>query len=147
MYPLMLCLHILSATLWTGGHLVLALGFLPEALRKQDVQLIEQFEQRYEKIGVPALGIQVLSGVWLANLRQPDWGRWFSFSSGTSSLIALKLILLGLTVALALDARLRLIPNLGPNNLRPLAYHIVAVTLLSVLFVLVGVAFRTGGWF
>ena len=33
------------------------------------------------------------------------------------------------------------------HNLKALAYHIVPVTILSVLFVIVGVAFRTGGQF
>jgi len=145
MYPFLLFAHILAATLWTGGHLVLALGFLPEALRRQDIGLIEQFEQRYENIGLSALAIQILSGIWLANLRQPDWQRWLSFSDATSSLIALKLILLAVTLALALHARLRLLPNLAPQNLQVLAWHIFGVTALSVLFLVVGIGFRSGG--
>jgi len=146
MYPLVLLLHILAATVWTGGHLVLALGFLPEALRKRDIALLEQFEQRYENIGLPAMGIQIFSGFWLAHSRQPEWSRWFSFSDSTSSLIALKLSLLITTLLLALHARLRLIPTLSPSSLYALAWHIVGVTLLSVLFVLAGVGFRTGGF-
>lgn len=143
MYPFVLFTHILAASLWTGGHLVLALGILPEALRNRDVGLIEQFERRYEPLGLPALGIQIISGIWLANLRQPDWSRWFSFSDPSSTLIAVKLILLVLTVMLAVHARLRLIPSLSPTTLPQLALHIAGVTVLSVLFVLVGVGFRT----
>lgn len=146
MYLFILFTHLIAATLWTGGHLVLALGFLPEALHRQDPRLIERFEQRYEKIGISALATQILTGVWLANSRRPDWTQWFTFSDSTSSLIALKLILLSGTLVLALHARLRLLPNLASSNLPVLGYHIVGVTVLSVLFVLAGLGFRAGGF-
>jgi hypothetical protein len=55
--------------------------------------------------------------------------------------------LLGLTVALALHARLRLIPRLDDSDLRWLAAHIVIVTALAVALVVVGVSFQTGGLF
>ena len=55
------------------------------------------------------------------------------------------IILLVLTLALALHARLRIIPRLSPERLPTLALHIVLVTILAVLFVVVGVGFRTGG--
>ncbi len=63
-----------------------------------------------------------------------------------STLIAVKLILLAATAGFALDARLRLIPNLHAGNLVALAWHIIPVTLIAILFVVVGVSFRTG-WF
>jgi putative copper export protein len=56
--------------------------------------------------------------------------------------IPTKLLLLVLTLALALHARLRLIPELRADNMRVLGTHIVLVTALSVLFVIVGVLFR-----
>jgi len=56
----------------------------------------------------------------------------------------LKLALLAVTVALAIHARLRVVPRLDAATLRYLAYHIVAVTLLGVALLVVGVAIRTG---
>ena len=61
--------------------------------------------------------------------------------------IGTKLLLLGLTVALALHARLRLIPRLDTSNLGLLAAHILIVTALAVALVIVGVDFRTGALF
>jgi hypothetical protein len=55
-----------------------------------------------------------------------------------------KLALLAATVALAVHARLRVVPRLDAATLRFLAYHIVAVTLLGVALLVVGVAIRTG---
>ena len=74
----------------------------------------------------------------------PNFGQWFDFSQPVSHAIVSKLALLGLTIALALDAKFRVIPKLSDDNLIDMALHIIAVTVLSVLFVVVGVSFRTG---
>ena len=58
--------------------------------------------------------------------------------------VCIKLGLLALTALLAVDARLRIIPRLNESNLRALAWHIVPVTLIAVLFVITGVGFRFG---
>jgi putative copper export protein len=144
MYGLFILLHILSATIWTGGHLVLALTILPRVLREKSPAELLRFESAYERIGLPALFLQVVTGVWLAHRLLPDVTRWFALDNPVSRLIAAKLFLLVVTVALALDSRLRLIPRLSEKTLTSLAWHIVVVTVLSVLFVIVGVLFRTG---
>lgn len=143
MYSILLLLHILSATVWTGGHLVLALTVLPRVLREKSPAELLKFESAYEKIGLPALLIQALTGLWLAYRLVPDLGRWFLFDTLASHLIGTKLLLLALTVAFAIDARFRVIPRLSEKNLTSLAWHIIPVTILSVLFVVVGVSFRT----
>ncbi len=145
-YPTILILHLIGATIWTGGHLILALGFLPKALQQQDPEPVIRFESVYEKIALPALLLQVLTGFWLAHLLVPDVSDWFSLKSPLTRLITFKLVLLLLTLALAVDARLRLIPNLTAKQLTALAWHILPVTLISVLFVVVGVMFRFGGF-
>ncbi|WP_444922576.1 CopD family protein [Microbulbifer sp. CnH-101-G] len=144
MYDVVLFLHLLGATIWTGGHLVLACTILPSALKNNDIEFISKFEGYYEKIGIPALVIQILSGLYMAYTLLPNLSQWFDFSNPLSRLISFKLILLAGTFLLAIDARLRVIPNLSPKNLRSLAYHIIPVTLISVLFVYVGFSFRTG---
>ena len=148
MYGAVLLVHLLAATIWTGGHLVLALTILPVVLRQKDVAYLSRFEAGYERIGIPALILQVLSGLWLAFQRLPDIGAWLDFGDPVARPIAIKLTLLLLTVVFALDARLRVIPNLSANNLNALAWHAVPVTVIAVLFVVTGVSFRTGwlGW-
>lgn len=145
MYSIALLLHVLGATIWTGGHLVLSFCILPPALRERSPTLIRNFEQRFEKIGIPALLTQIITGLYLASLLQPDPALWLGFSGLVSQTITLKLILLGATAALAVDARLRIIPNLTEHNLVSLAWHVIPVTVISVLFVVVGVSVRTGG--
>ncbi len=144
MYGAILLLHILAATIWTGGHLVLAIAILPRVLRERSPTKLLEFESAYERVGIPALVVQVATGLWLAHRMVPELGRWLAFDDPVATLVGVKLLLLATTVAFALDARLRLIPRLSEQNLGALAWHIVPVTLVSVLFVVVGVSFRTG---
>lgn len=146
MDAIMLLLHVLAATIWTGGHIVLSVVVLPKVLKESSPSRLLEFESIYEKIGMPALLIQIFTGSWLAYRMLPDVSQWFDFSNPLAHPIIAKLLLLSLTVLVALHARLRVIPMLSSNNLRLMAWHIIAVTIISVLFVVVGVSFRTG-WF
>ena len=146
MRALLLTLHILGACVWTGGHLVLAITVLPRALARRDARILRAFEEPFERIGIPALVVQVLTGAWLASEFAPV-SRWLAFGNALEARIGVKLVLLGLTVALALHARLRVIPRLDDSNLRTLAAHILIVTALAVVLVVVGTSFQTGGMF
>jgi putative copper export protein len=145
MYRAIVILHVLGASIWVGGHLVLALGVLPAALRTREPSRLLQFEASFERVGIPALLTQVATGVWLARRWAPDIDRWFAPVSPAEWLVLGKLILLAATVALAAHARLRLIPRLRPEALPWLAAHIVAVTVLGVLLLVFGAGIRTGG--
>jgi hypothetical protein len=102
------------------------------------------FESRFEKIGMPALLVQVASGLYMAYTLVPLPSQWLSFGSPLVGLIGLKLSLLAVTVLAALDARLRIIPHLSAATLPVMARRIAFVTAVSVAFVLVGVSFRGG---
>ncbi len=111
MHTTFLVLHVLAATIWTGGHLVLATTILPKVLKTKDIDKLLDFEGGYEKIGIPALLVQVVTGFYLAYQLVPDLGKWFSFSDHLPLHVGIKLILLILTAILALNANFRLIPN------------------------------------
>lgn len=113
---LIILIHVLGATIWTGGHLVLALGVPPDALRRRDPSPVAAFEAQFERLGIPALLVQVVTGLWLAYRYLPDPAQWVAFDSPLASHIGAKLILLALTLTLA------------------------------VLFVVMGVGIRAGGW-
>jgi putative copper export protein len=146
MYTYILLTHILAATIWTGGHLVLSMLILPKALKAKDPEILLEFENGFEKIGMPALLLQVATGLWLAYQLVPEVSRWFSFEDYTTTSIALKLIVLGITAAFALNARFRVVPKLSADTLVLFAWHIVPVTILSVCFVILGVGIRAGGY-
>jgi putative copper export protein len=144
-YRLLVVLHLLGATVWVGGHLVLSLVVLPRALRARDASAVAEFESGYERIGLPALLLQVITGVWLALHWVPDIRTWLAPASLHGWLVLVKLGLLAATLALAAHARFRLVPTLDAGALSALAFHIVGVTLLGVAMLITGVAIRTGG--
>ena len=145
MYALMLFLNVLGATVWTGGHLVLALTWLPRVLRERSPEQLLRFEQGYERIGMPALVLQIVTGLWMAYQMVPSVAQWLSPDTPVARAIALKLVLLLCTALIAAHARLRVIPRLSADTLPLMAWHVGAVTLLSVSFVAVGVSLRFGG--
>lgn len=141
---LLLVLHLLGAAIWTGGHLILTFGVLPSALKARDPAPITAFEHRFERLGLPALALQVITGLTLAHKWLRGLDHLFD-GTGVARAILIKLALLLVTVALAAHARLRLIPTLSSDTLPRLAWHIRLVTLVSVLFVVVGATIRYGG--
>lgn len=136
--------HLLGATIWTGGHLILVFVILPKVLVSRNIDALLAFEGQFEKIGMPALVLQVITGLWMAHKMLPDIRTWFAWDNDISILICLKLLLLLTTILIALHARFRVIPTLRDSSLNWFAAHIFTVTVLSVAFVVVGTLFRTG---
>jgi len=144
MYGYLMLAHILGATIWTGGHIVLSLAVLPRVLKEKSPERLLEFESAFERIGKPAMLVQIITGLLLAHRLLPDVYLWLDWSNPVSRVVGMKLMLLALTILLAADAKLRVLPKLSNKNLWDMAAHIIAVTLLSVLFVIVGVSFKTG---
>lgn len=144
-FALLVIVHALAATVWTGGHLVLDLGVLPRALRQQSAAAIRDFEETFEPLGLTALAIQVLTGLAMGWILLPGFRGLLSPANPIGMLVGVKLLLLAATAALALHARLRLIPALRDDNLRGLAWHIRGITALAIAFVVVGALIRLGG--
>ncbi len=145
LYYTLLTLHVLGATLWTGGHIILATTVLPRALRARRAAILTDFEQGYERVGMPALAVQIVTGLWLAHRLLGPPANWF-VAAPLAHVIQVKLLCLVGTAALALHAKTRVIPRLNDDNLPVMAWHIAGVTVFSVLFVLAGASARLGGF-
>lgn len=144
-FSLLVIVHALAATVWTGGHLVLDLGVLPRALREGRTAPIRAFEETFEPLGLTAFAIQVVTGLWMGWIYLPHFQGLFNPQNPIGLLVGTKLLLLVGTAALAVHARLRLIPNLRDDNLSGLAWHIRGTTALAIAFVVVGALIRLGG--
>jgi len=144
-YRLALILHIIGATIWVGGHLVLSLAILPGALRSRNLDIVLEFEARYERIGIPSLATQLVTGILLAYYWTRTLDAFLPPSSPQAWFIMVKLVLLLATIVIAMHARLRVIPTLHEGTLNTLAYHAFAVTALGLALLVMGVAIRTGG--
>ena len=121
----------------------LAVILLPNILKNKDFKALLDFERKFEKIGIPALLVQVVTGFYLAYHLLPDVKSWFLFEGHLATHIGIKIFLLLATIILALNANFRLIPNIEKgNNLKIMAIHIMLVTLFSLLFLIVGMSVR-----
>jgi putative copper export protein len=144
-HHILLIIHLLSATIWVGGHLFLSIRFLPEAIKTKDVSIIQNFKDKFEPIGMPALIISLLTGILMAYDYDVTFTKWFSFSNGIERVVSLKLILLFITAALAVNAQLFLFPKLTSKNLPKAALQIILVTLIGVTMLVLGSLVRIGG--
>ena len=148
-HHILLVLHLIAATIWVGGHLVLAIGYLPKALKHKDFSYIGNIEKTYEPIGMPSLAVLIITGILMAYDYNAGFSSWFSFATPIERVVSLKLTFLLTTVCFAISAQTRVLPKLRKgqlNKLPEMAVHIICVTLIGVLMVILGSLVRIGGW-
>lgn len=147
-HHLILILHLIAATIWVGGHLVLAIGYLPKALKRKDFSYIGNFEKTYEPIGMPSLAVLVITGILMAYDYNAGLSSWFSFATPIERVVSLKLTCLLTSICFAISAQTRVLPKLRKgqlNKLSEMAVHIICVTLIGVVMVVLGSLVRIGG--
>lgn len=143
----LLILHLLSATIWVGGHLLLVFGYLPQALKEKNQNIILNYEKKYEPVGMTALVILVITGILMAYQYGVSIEYWFHFETPLEKVVSTKLTLLFMTVLFALSAQFRVLPKLkkSPEKLPEMTFHILSVTIIGVLMVVLGSFVRYGG--
>jgi len=145
MHHILLIIHLVSATVWVGGHLILCFRYLPQAIKQKNTAIISDFESKFEPIGIPALILLLITGVFLSFQYGINLSNWFSFSQPIETIVSIKLIILASIVVLAIHARVFIIPSLSIKSLPSLMWHIILVTSLSVLMLVLGTFVRFGG--
>ena len=143
----LLILHLLGATIWVGGHILLCVIILPQVWKEKAMEKLFNFESRYEWIGMPALLMMLITGVRMAYLYNVKWTSWFAFETPIERVISLKLSLLIGIVLLALSAQFYVLPRLKTDSekLPLMAFHMIAVTLISLAMLILGSFVRYGG--
>lgn len=151
----LLLFHILGASIWIGGHVYLILIIVPNALKNQNPQALLNFESSFEKLGMTALIMQVVTGLIMAKMFLANWSKLFDYSQDISILISLKLMWLICTILTAISAQILVIPrlknalldknfSLSQKYFKIFVGHIAMITVLSLAFLVTGVLFRTG---
>lgn len=144
-HHVLLILHLLAATVWVGGHLLLSIRFLPEALKKKDASILTNFKDKFEPIGMPALIVLLVTGIMMAYDYEVTFTKWFSFSNGIEKIVSTKLLLLFISVAMAINAQLFVFPKVKSENLRPVAFQIITITVIGIAMLVLGSLVRIGG--
>jgi putative copper export protein len=142
---LFLVLHLLGATIWVGGHLLLLIRYLPQAIKENEPDIVKAFEKKFEPLGLPALLLQIITGILLAYHYNVRIENWFSFSNGIEKVVSIKLMLLLSTLALAAHARIFIIPKLSSRNLTQLGIHILLINIIAIAMLVMGTFIRKGG--
>jgi len=146
-HHVLLVLHIFAATIWVGGHTYLVLRLFPKILREKDTALLLAFERNYEPLGMSALAVLIITGVWMSAQYGVAVGDLFTFTHPIERVVSLKVLLLLTTIAFAVSAQTRVIPTLtkSPAKLSSMAVHATAVTLLAITMMVLGTFIRYGG--
>jgi len=145
LYKFMMVAHVLGATVWIGGHIVLVAVVLPKAMRSDEPGRILEFERGYGRLGLGALVVQLGTGLWLADRWVGDWSAIFSEPTPAAHLVLSKLLILTITVGIAGYAYHRVLPRVERTGLRAFAVLSGVTTALAVLLLVLGVGIRTGG--
>ena len=139
MNELILIIHVLSAKIWVGGHLIMMFRYLPEVIRSNDMSSLLNFESKYEIMGKPSLILLIITGFWMGLSYEANPINWFSFENEIYSLLAVKTILLLITLISAIDAHTRIAKKEGIDLVKSTAFHIRVVTIAAVLLLIAGV--------
>ncbi|WP_121966055.1 CopD family protein [Myroides sp. N17-2] len=144
---LLLILHLLGATIWVGGHILLSVVILPQVWKERSVEKLFNFESRYEWFGMPALLIMLLTGVRMAYIYNVKIATWFAFETPIERVVSLKLSCLIGIALLAISAQFYVLPRLKTDikKLPLMTFHILAVTTISIIMLILGSFVRYGG--
>lgn len=143
----LLILHLVGATIWVGGHIILSTVILPQVWKEKSVEKLFNFESRYEWIGMPALLVMVITGIRMAYLYNVKLATWFAFETPIERVISFKLVCLLTIVLFALSAQFFVLPRLkvDTKKLLLMTFHILAVTTISLVMLVLGSFIRYGG--
>ncbi|MEL1253014.1 CopD family protein [Flavobacterium sp. DGU38] len=147
-HHLLLIIHLLSAAIWVGGHILLCVAYLPKALKEKDPGIILNYEKKYEPVGMISLFLLVVTGILMAYKYGVTIEYWFQFATPIERVVSSKLVLLFLTAGFALSAQFRVLPKLktNPDTLLEMTFHILSVTTIGIVMLVFGSFIRFGGF-
>lgn len=140
-----LILHLLAATIWVGGHLLLLLRFVPKAIKSKSLEELSAFRKNYEPVGMPSLFILIITGILMAYDYNITFEKWFLFENSIEKIVSIKLILLFISLTLAFITLKFVLPSI--NKISPFILYciIFLVTTIAVTMLVLGSLVRIGG--
>lgn len=140
----LIILHILGASIWIGGMLIMALGVLPKAKKANNASLIKDYEGSFHILGMIALTLQFLTGFRLAMIYAGGMKGLFDFSNHAAVLFMWKLVLILLTMGLFVVFKKKTLSALVNSNVSSASSMIWILTLISIALMVLGLGFSRG---
>jgi putative copper export protein len=144
-HQIVLIIHLLAATIWVGGHLILLLRYVPKAIKNKSLNEINHFRKIFEPVGIPSLLLLLITGIIMAYDYDVSVDKWFIFESSIEKIVSVKLILLLISLSLAFVTIKFVLPSI--NQISPffLYFIIFLVTTIAVSMLILGSLVRVGG--
>jgi len=140
-----LILHLLAATIWVGGHLLLLLRYVPKAIKSKSLEELSAFRKNFEPVGMPSLFILIITGILMAYDYNITFEKWFLFENSIEKIVSIKLILLFISLTLAFITIKFVLPSINKISPFILYFIIFLVTTIAVTMLVLGSLVRIGG--
>lgn len=144
-HQIVLIIHLLAATIWVGGHLLLLLRYVPKAIKSKSIEELSAFRKNFEPVGMPSLFILIITGILMAYDYNITFEKWFLFENSIEKIISVKLILLLISLTLAFITFKFVLPSINKISPFLLYFIIFLVTTIAVFMLILGSLVRVGG--
>ncbi len=144
-HQIILIIHLLAATIWVGGHLILLLRYVPKAIKSNSLEELSVFRKNFEPIGMPSLFILIITGIVMAYDYNVPVNQWFAFDNSIEKIVSIKLMLLFVSLSLAFVTMKFVLPSIHKIAPFLLYFIIFLVTLIAVSMLVLGSFVRIGG--
>ena len=144
-HQIYLIIHLLAATIWVGGHLLLLLRYVPKAIKSKSLEELSAFRKNFEPVGMPSLFILILTGILMAYDYNITFEKWFLFENSIEKIVSIKLILLFISLTLAFITLKFVLPSINKISPFILYFIIFLVTTIAVTMLVLGSLVRVGG--
>lgn len=144
-HQIVLIIHLLAATIWVGGHLLLLLRYVPKAIKSKSIEELSAFRKNFEPVGMPSLFILIITGILMAYDYNITFEKWFLFENSIEKIISVKLILLLISLTLAFITFKFVLPSINKISPFLLYFIIFLVTTIAVSMLILGSLVRVGG--
>ncbi|POS03114.1 hypothetical protein Q361_101221 [Flavobacterium croceum DSM 17960] len=145
LHQLILIIHLLAATIWVGGHLILLLRYVPKAIKTKSLEELSAFRKNFEPVGMPSLFILIVTGIIMAYNYNVTIEKWFLFENAIEKIVSIKLILLFVSLTLAFITIKFVLPSIDKLSPFLLYFIIFLVTTIAVMMLILGSLVRVGG--
>lgn len=144
-HQIILIIHLLAATIWVGGHLILAIRYVPKAITTKSLEELSIFRKNFEPIGIPSLLTLIITGILMAYDFNIPFEKWFSFENSIEKIVSVKIILLLISLSLAFITTKYILPFIDKLSPFLLYFIIFLVTTIAVTMFILGSLVRIGG--
>ncbi|MCZ8198086.1 MAG: copper resistance protein CopD [Flavobacterium sp.] len=145
LHQIYLIIHLLAATIWVGGHLILLLRYVPKAIKTKSLEELSIFRKNFEPVGMPSLFILIITGILMAYDYNVTFEKWFLFENSIEKIVSIKLILLLISLTLAFITIKFVLPSASKGSPFILYFIIFLVTTIAVTMLVLGSLVRIGG--